>query len=85
MNWEHIALNFFLNGNMDFMPVSEAEGKKALGESPRFWDEDRISAMRGNLGEEEDVEMDQLEDYVVDALKEDEGGRGRGGRMVLLV
>ena len=25
------------------------------------------------MGEEEDVEMDQLEDYVVDALKEDEG------------
>ena len=59
---------------MDYMPVSEAEGEKALSELARFWDEDCISAVRGNLGEEEDVEMDQLEDYVVDALKEDEGG-----------
>jgi len=77
LNWEHIVLNFVSNGDMDFMLVSEAEGEKALCKLARSWDKDCISAVRGNLGEEEDVEMDQLEDYVMRARKEDRGERAR--------
>jgi len=74
LSWENIQLNFLSNNDMDHTPVGEGEGEKALGVAARLWDEDRIDASAdGDSKEtEEDVEMNQLEGYVVAALAEDE-------------
>ena len=80
LSWENITLDFVSNQDMDDLPVSESVMENGLGEAVRLWDEDRVLynpySVTGNSdaggNEEEDVEMDQLEGYVVDALAQDE-------------
>jgi hypothetical protein len=84
LSWESITLDFLSTQDMDDMPVSESVMEKGLGEAVRLWDEDRVlfsphsvtgdNDSGGSSGgsEVDDVEMDQLEAYVVDALAQDE-------------
>jgi len=71
LTWESIVLDFVSNDTLDCLPVSESVAEEGLGESARLWDEDRMALGTGGGEEMEDVEMDRLEGYVVDALAED--------------
>ena len=70
LSWEHITLDFFSNQDIDEMSVSESIIENGLGEAVRLWDEDRTNDDDNN--KTKDVEMDQLERYVVGALADDE-------------
>ena len=88
LRWENILLNFVSNIDMDSMPYPENECETALGISARLWDEDQLDLIAAaaaaggtkedrlefltNENEEDDLEMDQLEGYVVDALAEED-------------
>ena len=75
LSWDYIHLDFVSPEDMDVRPISNSVMEEGLGISARLWDEDKLS--RGgfesnNNDEEEDVEMDQLEGYVANALAEDD-------------
>lgn len=85
LSWENVTLDFVNHEDMDNKPVPESVMEKGLEEAARLWDEDRVanipygtspSSRNSDFGkndeEEADVEMDQLEGYVVNALSEDE-------------
>ncbi len=85
LSWENITLEFVNHEDMDNKSVPESIMERGLEEATRLWDEDRIAnnlygaspsssgnGDYGNKNEEEDVEMDHLERYVVNALSEDE-------------
>ena len=76
LRWNDIILDFKLVEELDYMPVKESVMESGLDVSVRLWDEDITSTASGEEGsdkeERRDREMDQLEEYVVKAIREDE-------------
>jgi len=86
LTWDQIVLDFVSIQDMEGT-VPEVEAERALGESAVVWDEDYYPMKNtkivggkikegddGGEEEEEDEELAQLEQCVVDALAEEEGG-----------
>jgi len=73
LSWNDIILDFKLVEELDYVPVKESVMESGLDVSVRLWDEDIVttSAEGEGKGEGRDREMDQLEEYVVNAIKED--------------
>ena len=69
LSWDNIILNFVSNEVMDSKPISENVMERGLSISARLWDEDMSPEEKEK---NVDKEMDLLEDYVVNALAEDE-------------
>ena len=69
LNWDHIHLNFVSNDDFDALPIDQEISEKALGIACQTWDEDRMTSS-GLLSD--DIELNDLEDYVINALNEEE-------------
>jgi len=76
LSWNDIILDFKLVEELDYIPVKESVMESGLDVSVRLWDEDIPTGIEEGEGGKEregrDREMDQLEEYVVNAIKEDE-------------
>lgn len=69
LNWDHIHLNFVSNNDFDTLPIDQEISEEALGIACQTWDEDRMTSS-GLLSD--DIELNDLEDYVINALDEEQ-------------